>query len=167
MDKNKDKLQIGWKLVKEYPFQKIGDIIEIPITNEKSYKFKNTNITIDKRLLDSPLFEPYYFESNIGDTVLYKNWKDIRSGIITKIEDETVFLKFNNGKPKTEKVNFRKISKCISYWYFNSFLQPCQIIVASNVKLEEMQKRINLCNYFETKEECQNFIIKIKEILKP
>jgi len=157
-----EKIQIGWRLVKEYSFQKIGDIVEIPLSNNEEYKFKNTEILIDKKLLNSPIFEIAYFDFERDDKVMYKDFKDIKIATIQRIEGENVLLKFNNGKPKTKTVNYRKISKTINYWFFNSFLEPCNLIVAAQNRIDEMNKRIELGNYFSTKEECKDFIEIIK-----
>jgi len=116
-----NKIQIGWKLIKEYPFQKIGDIVEIPSLPEKEYKFKNTGLIIDKKLLNTNFFEILYFNFKRDDKVLYKEFNNIRLATIQNIDGERVNLKFDNGKPKTKTVNYKKISKAIDYWFFNSF----------------------------------------------
>ena len=159
-----NKIQMGWKLIKEYPFQKIGDIVEIPSLPEKEYKFKNTGLIIDKKLLNTNFFEILYFNFKRDDKVLYKEFNNIRLATIQNIDGERVNLKFDNGKPKTKTVNYKKISKAIDYWFFNSFLIPCNLIISSQTKIDEMNKRIELGNYFTTKEECKEFILKIKNL---
>ena len=159
-----EKLLVGYKLIKPYPFQKVGDIVKNLV---KEWRFENTNLKIEKRLLDTDFFEPIYFNKKIGDEVIFKDYDGWRHGIITKVSGETVNLKMiDSKKPKTTSIHYSKITEKITYYHFNSLLQPCLAEATSFKKIKEMEERVVSGNYFETKDECKEFIEKLKFILK-
>jgi hypothetical protein len=159
-----EKLLVGYKLIKPYPFQKVGDIVK---NLAKEWRFDNTNLKIEKRLLDTEFFEPMYFNKKIGEEVIFKDYDGWRHGTITKVSGEIVSLKMIDGKkPKTTSIHYSKITDKINYYHFNSLLQPCLAEATSLKKIKEMEERVVSGNYFETKDECKDFIEKLKIILK-
>lgn len=164
MDK---KFLTSYKLTKPYPFQKVGDIIQRCASTEQ-WKFVNTGIVIDSKLLTTDYFEPIYFSKQVGDTALYKDFNKLRIGKIREISSTgKVTLAFSdNFKPKSKVVDYTKVSDVIRYYHFNSNLQCCLAEVVSEKKLEEMNHRIKLGNCFEEKEKCVAVIRKIMELLK-
>lgn len=160
-----EKLLIGYKLVRPYPFQKIGDVVKF--NSLKEWRFEKTNLKIEKRLLETDFFEPFYFDRKIGDEIIFKDFVSWRHAVITKVSGEDVSLKMLDGKkPKTQVINYSKIIDKIVYYHFNSLLQPCLAEVTSLKKMKEMDERVLTGNCFETKEECKDFILRLKELLK-
>jgi hypothetical protein len=160
-----DKLLIGYKLVKPYPYQKVGDIVKF--NSLKEWRFERTNLKIEKRLLETDFFEPFYFDKKVGDEVIFKDYNDWRHGAITKVSGETITLKMLDGKkPKTTSIHYSKVTDKITYYHFNSLLQPCLAAATSFKKINEMEERVLSGNYFDTKEDCKEFIEKLKELLK-
>lgn len=159
-----NKLLVGYKLIKPYPFQKVGDVVKNFV---KEWRFENTNLKIEKRLLDTDFFQPLYFNKKIGDEVIFKDYDGWRHGAITKIYGETFSLKMIDGKkPKTTSIHYSKITDKITYYHFNSLLQPCLAEATSFKRIKEMEERVMSGNYFETKDDCKEFIEKLKVLLK-
>jgi len=163
-------LIIGYVLKVPYPAQKIGDFIEIVKAPPSivTYRFSVSKIAVDEKLIkDGNFFRPILFDKNVNDTVLIQRYNHaVRAGVITAIAGENVSIRFINGKPKTAIVKYDKVFDVVNYWHFNSMLQPCLVPVTSQRGFDEMNQRVKLGNYFETKEECRAVINKITTILK-
>jgi hypothetical protein len=155
---------IAYKLVKPYPLQKVGDLV-------KGYfgiwKFQGTGQEVNTKQLESDFFEKIYFEGKPGDVYLYKSGKTIHKVTLIKIEGNKASFKYTNGKNQTHTTDIKNLDKIITYWFFNSFLEPHSDEISSDSKLEDYKKRLELNNCFETKVECKEALEKIKNVLNP
>lgn len=146
------KVLIGYRLKKEYPGQRIGDMVTRPMLSIP-WKFQNTKTVIDEKLLTTNWFEPIYFEGTVGQEWLYRNGNRIQLVTIQKLHDNgKVTVSDANGK--TLAVDVASLSNVIYYYAFNSLLQSHRMEVRNNKTFEEMQLRSSIGNCFETKEDC-------------
>lgn len=152
---------LGYKLVKDYPLQKIGDkVIRSAARVTTSWIFEKSKVAVPEAILFTEFFQPIYSKYGTGDLLIYQG-ELVKIGRILNTKYEILYVNRQGNGSALES----ELSKIKTYWFFNSKLEACQDNLTTTKKVAEAKERKALGNYFDTKEEVNAVIAKIKAIL--